>query len=118
MVKLWCFDGGMWCFRWWFFWVAENATFLDFFLGLDGLGFGATPRGGEFAQAGYGGRDDFEGFVYFFLSGQAGEGEANAGSGAGGCEAHGGEDVGGFGCAGLTGGASAYRDAFEVEGDD
>jgi hypothetical protein len=70
VVKLWCFDGGTWCFGWWFFGVAEKCHFFRFiFLGLDGLGFGATPRGGEFAQAGYGGGDDFESFVYFFLGG-------------------------------------------------
>ena len=74
--------------------------------------------GGEFAEAGYGGGDDFEGFVDFFLGGEAGEGEADAGAGAGGGEAHGGEDVGGFGGAGLTGGASADGEALEVEGDD
>jgi hypothetical protein len=85
---------------------------------LDYDGFGAVPGWGEFAEAGYGGGDEFEGFVYFFLSGEAGEGEADARSGACGGEAHGGEDMGGFGCAGLTGGASANGEALEVEGDD
>ena len=63
--------------------------------------------GGEFAEAGYGGGDDFEGFVDLFLGGEAGEGEADAGSGAGGGKAHCSEDVGGFGCTGLASGASA-----------
>jgi len=53
--------------------------------------------GGEFAEAGYGGRDNLEGFVDLFFRGEAGEREANAGSGTGGSQAHGGEDVGGFG---------------------
>jgi hypothetical protein len=74
--------------------------------------------GGEFAEAGYGGRDDFEGFVDLFGGGEAGEGEADAGSGSGGGETHGGEDVRGFGGAGLAGGASAGGDALEIEGDD
>ena len=67
---------------------------------------------------GYGGGDEFEGAVYFFLGGELGEGEADAGSGPGGGEAHGGEDVGGFSGAGLAGAASADGEAFEVEGDD
>jgi hypothetical protein len=74
--------------------------------------------GGEFAEAGYGGGDDFEGFVDFFLGGEAGEGEADAGAGSGGRKAHRGEDVGGFGCAGLAGGASADGETLEVQGDD
>ena len=74
--------------------------------------------GGEFAEAGYGGGNDFEGFVDLFFGGEAGEGEADAGSGAGGWKAHGGEDVGWFGGAGLAGGASADGEALEVEGDD
>jgi hypothetical protein len=73
--------------------------------------------GGEFAEAGYGGGNDFEGFVDLFFGGEAGEGEADAGSGAGGWKAHGGEDMGWFCCAGLAGGASAGGDALEVEGD-
>jgi hypothetical protein len=85
---------------------------------LDGLGFSALIGWGEFAEAGYGGGNDFEGFVDFLLGGEAGEGEADAGAGAGGGQAHGGEDVGGFGCAGLAGGASAGGEALEVEGDD
>ena len=44
--------------------------------------------GGEFAEAGYGGGNDFEGFVDLFFGGEAGEGEADAGSGAGGGKAH------------------------------
>ena len=76
------------------------------------------PGGGELAEVGYGCGDEFEGVVYFFFGGEFGEGEADAGSGSGGGEAHGGEDVGGFGCAGLTGGASADGEALEVEGDD
>ena len=74
--------------------------------------------GGEFAEAGYGGGNDFEGFVDLFFGGEAGEGEADAGSGAGGGKAHCSEDVGGFGCTGLASGASADGEALEVEGDD
>jgi len=85
---------------------------------LDGLGYSALIGGGEFAEAGYGGGDDFEGFVDLFLCGEAGEGESDAGSGAGGRETHCGEDVRGFGGAGLAGGASADGEALEVEGDD
>jgi hypothetical protein len=81
---------------------------------LDGLGLSALVGGGEFAEAGHCGGDDFEGFVDFFLGGQAGEGEADAGAGARGRKAHGGEDVRGFGGAGLTGGASADGEALEV----
>jgi len=77
-----------------------------------------SVRGGEFAQAGYGGGDDGEGVVYLLGGGEAREGEANAGAGAGRREAHGGEDMGWLGGAGLAGGASADGEAFEVECDD
>ena len=86
--------------------------------GLGGLGLFALIGGGQFAEAGYGGGDDLESFVDLFLGGEAGEGEADAGAGASGWQAHGGEDVGGFGCAGLAGGASTNGDALQVEGDD
>jgi hypothetical protein len=85
---------------------------------LDGLGFSAVVGGGEFAEAGYGGGDNFESFIDLFCGGEAREGEADAGPGSGWGEAHGGEDVGGFGGAGLAGGASADGEALEVEGDD
>ena len=74
---------------------------------LDGYGFGAVPGRGEFAEAGYGGGDNFESFIDLVCGGEAREGEADAGAGSGRGEAHGGEDVGGFGGAGLAGGASA-----------
>jgi hypothetical protein len=48
---------------------------------LDGDGLAATPGGGEFAEAGYCGGDDFEGFVDLFFGGETGEREADAGSG-------------------------------------
>ena len=44
--------------------------------------------GGEFAEAGYGGGDDLEGFVDLFGGGEAGEREADAGAGAGGRQPH------------------------------
>ena len=91
---------------------------MDFRVGLDDSFGEFAIGGGEFAEAGHRGGDDFESFVDFFLGGQAGEGEADAGAGAGGGKAHGGEDVGGFGGSGLAGAASADGDAFEVKGDD
>ena len=66
---------------------------------------------------GHGDGDEFEGVVYFFFGGEFGEREADTGSGSGGGEAHGREDVGRFGCAGLAGAASADGEAFEVKGD-
>jgi hypothetical protein len=96
MVEAWCFDG--------LFWALKILHFFEiYFLPLGGLGFAALVCGGEFAEAGDGGGDDFEGFVDLFGGGETGEGEADAGASACGCEAHGGEDVGGFGCAGLAG---------------
>ena len=80
---------------------------LDFRVDLNDSFGEFAIGGGEFAEAGHRGGDDFEGFVDLFLGGQAGEGEADAGSGASWGKAHGGEDVRGFGRAGLTGGASA-----------
>lgn len=59
--------------------------------------------GREFAETGYGGWDELEGFIDLFFGGEAGERETNACAGAGGWKTHCGEDVGGFGCAGLTG---------------
>jgi hypothetical protein len=118
MVDLWCFDGRFWAskifhfFEIYFLGRRERCPFgqmrgsftafqddnfpddLRFSRRpLDGLGFSALIGGGEFAEAGYGGGDDFEGFVDLFGGGEAGEGEADAGSGAGGCEAHCGEHV-------------------------
>jgi hypothetical protein len=100
--------------------AAENFPRFEiyFWRCSDRLGFSAPIGGGELAEAGYGGGDDLEGFVDLFCGGEAGEGEADAGAGSGWGEAHGGEDVGGFGSAGLAGGASAGGDALEVESDD
>ena len=77
-----------------------------------------VPGGGQVAEAGYGGGNEGEGVVDLFLGGEAGEREADAGAGSGRGEAHGGEDVRGFGGAGLAGRASGDREALEVEGDD
>ena len=46
------------------------------------------PRRGEFAEAGYGCRDDFKSFVDLFFAGEAGEGEPDTGAGSGGRKAH------------------------------
>ena len=54
-------------------------------------------------EAGYGLWDQGEDGVDFGFGGEAGEGDADAGPGAGFREAHGGEDVGGFGGSGLAG---------------
>src|SRR5271155_6229815 len=79
---------------------------------------GSSPGGGEVAETGYSGRDEGEGLVYFFFRREPGEGEADAGAGSGWGGGHGGEDVRGFGGAGLAGRAATDGEALEVEGDD
>ena len=74
--------------------------------------------GGEFAEVGYGGGDEFEGGGDFGFGGVAAEAEADASAGVGGGKADGGKDMRGFDGAGGAGGSGGAREALEIEGDD
>ena len=73
---------------------------------------------GEGAQALDRRRDDFESVVDVFDGGGLEQAEAEAGAGALLSDAHGEEDVGRLGCAGVAGGAAGDGESLEVEGDD
>jgi len=74
--------------------------------------------GGEFAEVGDGGGDDFEGGGDFGFGGVAAEAETNAGAGFGGGEADGGENVRGLDGPGGAGGSGGAGETLEVECDD
>ena len=71
--------------------------------------------GGEFAELGYGGGDDFEGGGDFGFGGVAAEAEADTGACVECGETDGGEDMGGFDGSGGAGGSGGTCQALQIE---